>query len=178
MPGCFRRRAARLQKRPLPCVSAPGANARVLSPAGPGRLPLKVPSGLRLPGSSSLPGNTVRSVLGAGREAGRFPPGGSRPGPDLRGLVALRVSGRRDAFAGMHAGRPQLRVCRHALSHAEEPARQRIVVPDRPRLMDQHEERGLEGVFRIVGIAEHATANAQAPSARAGSSASNAASAP
>ncbi len=50
---------------------------------------------------------------------------------------------------------------RNAEGHAVKPARQKISVPDRRRLADQHQERRLESVLDVPRVAEHPPAEAQ-----------------
>ncbi len=42
-----------------------------------------------------------------------------------------------------------------------QPAAEPVAAPDRPRLADQNQERGLKGVLGIVRIAEHSAAGTQ-----------------
>ena len=59
------------------------------------------------------------------------------------------------------AGRVGPRPGRDAMRDAVQPARERVLHPERPRLAGQHEERGLEGVLGGVLVAEHAPADAE-----------------
>ena len=47
------------------------------------------------------------------------------------------------------------------MRHAVQPARERILHPERSRLFGQHEEGGLEGILGGVLVAEHAPADAE-----------------
>ena len=50
---------------------------------------------------------------------------------------------------------------RDAMCHAVQPARERVLHPERPRLFGQHEEGGLEGVLGGMLVADHAPADAE-----------------
>ena len=54
-----------------------------------------------------------------------------------------------------------------AMGDLAQPAAEGLLAPDRPSLADQDQERRLEGVLGVVGIAEHRAAECPAPSARA-----------
>src|SRR6516165_10382744 len=72
----------------------------------------------------------------------------SRSGCACLTFVALRSRACRRAAAGRAPG------------HAVQPARQRRVPADRGGVAGQHEEGGLEGVLRVLVVAQHAAADA------------------
>src|SRR5262249_46778197 len=118
----------------------------------------------RVAGSGlSLP---LRAPRAAGTRLllGRPPPPRAQPRLYLspgRFEVGLRVPpARRPPLAGLPPGRRPPRVAGRAPGHAVQPAGQRRVPADRGGVAGQHEEGGLEGVLRVLVVAQHAAADA------------------
>ena len=86
-------------------------------------------------------------------------------GPELVpcGVVVVTRGQHRRAlpFPSVTPGRVGLRSYRRAVGHLVEPVPQHLAIADRPGLADEQEERGLEGVLRVLRLVEHVPADAE-----------------
>ncbi len=137
---------SRARRGPSGCAPSPPGSGAVARPAR----------------ESSLPGSTGRSAPGAARAGDRAPHGPStadRCDPGLHTTLAQgsppRIARDRHVVGGWPAPG------RDAIRHPVEPRTQRFADSQRARLARQRQERRLEGVLRVVGVAESLAADVQ-----------------